>query len=189
MRRNLWWKILSDAIRERDDHQCKRCGATPEIARDSESVQATIEKSANNPKVLNKIVRNLAVHHLFPEKKVPDEQDPRHPSNLVTLCRSCHKSIENRNIGKQLSACNIDDIEDLELSVEMRRRLRREIRRRIDEPGTEIGELPSPTIEFLCGVTDQTQIEDFLIQDTQSRIEYETQARQAQKEQSTFSIF
>jgi predicted HNH restriction endonuclease len=39
--------------------------------------------------------RSLEVHHLTPVREFDDPLDAHDLSNLVTLCRPCHKELEN----------------------------------------------------------------------------------------------
>jgi hypothetical protein len=65
---------LKARIRERDGNQCRHCGAGP---------------GQNG---------GLVVHHLDWGK------DNHDPSNLVTLCRSCHSSHHHGSLGLKLVA-------------------------------------------------------------------------------------
>jgi len=62
------WRKISQKIRERDG-ECLRCGATPE--------------------------RTLSVHHIIPVVEFDDPTDAHYPDNLATVCRSCHRKVEN----------------------------------------------------------------------------------------------
>ena len=44
---------------------------------------------------------NLHVHHIIPR----DEGGPHIPENLITLCGSCHKSVESGNVDKIIKKC------------------------------------------------------------------------------------
>jgi 5-methylcytosine-specific restriction endonuclease McrA len=63
--RGVGWDNLSESIRQRDNHTCQRCGQ-----------QQTI--------------RLLDVHHIEPYRLTRNN----HPDNLITLCASCHKVVE-----------------------------------------------------------------------------------------------
>lgn len=71
--RGKWWKVRRKA-RERDDHECRCCGTT-----------ATDEG------------RELDVHHIRPVREFDDPQDAHTLQNVVTLCRSCHRNVEEGN--------------------------------------------------------------------------------------------
>lgn len=63
--RGAGWEQIADAIRQRDNYQCQRCGI----------IQA---------------MRKLDVHHITPYRLTQDNN----PNNLITLCGSCHKIVE-----------------------------------------------------------------------------------------------
>lgn len=65
-----WWGQKHKALR-RDQYRCQSCGATH---RD--------------------IGRNPDVHHIKPIRMTDDGENPNELSNLITLCRSCHKRAE-----------------------------------------------------------------------------------------------
>jgi len=44
---------------------------------------------------------NLHVHHIIPR----DEGGPHIPENLITLCGSCHRSVESGNVEKIIKKC------------------------------------------------------------------------------------
>lgn len=68
-----WTDILKDAIRQRDECICQKCGRTQQ-------------------KELNLLHQKLAVHHIDYNKKNCN------PSNLITLCRDCNIKVNsNRN--------------------------------------------------------------------------------------------
>lgn len=69
-----WWEVRT-AARERDDHECQVCG----------SVSGSDERS-------------LDVHHIRPVREFGDPQDAHTLSNVVTLCRSCHRKVESGSI-------------------------------------------------------------------------------------------
>lgn len=76
---NLWlnfqndygpgWKRYKDLIRKRDDFTCQKCGIHE-------------DKSAHH------------VHHIKPYKLFESMELANHPSNLMTLCASCHRIAE-----------------------------------------------------------------------------------------------
>ena len=61
------WPAISRAIRERDGYKCQHCGITQE-----------------------QHGRALEVHHLIPFHDFLVWEAANHPSNLITLCKSCH---------------------------------------------------------------------------------------------------
>lgn len=65
--RGSQWLKLAREIRNRDGHQCRRCGTT----------------EADNK-------QRLSVDHVRPWRSFKDKADANHPDNLVALCRSCH---------------------------------------------------------------------------------------------------
>ena len=64
--RGAGWSELSELIRVRDDHSCRRCGARQETK------------------------RKFPVDHLIPWRTFEDKVAANDPSNLVTLCAPCH---------------------------------------------------------------------------------------------------
>jgi len=73
------WTKISQSIRQRDDHHCRCCGTTQEI-----------------------IGRALSIHHITPRRKfkhidIPDRfKFQNNPQNLISLCPSCHASVEGK---------------------------------------------------------------------------------------------
>jgi hypothetical protein len=65
------WDEISKKTRERDGKICRRCGMSIED--------------------LKEVGSYLVVHHIFPRKKGGSNW----PSNLITLCVSCHREVEN----------------------------------------------------------------------------------------------
>jgi hypothetical protein len=65
--RGLGWEILAENIRLRDDYLCQRCGRPQQPTRKHD------------------------VHHIEPYR-VAQNNDPE---NLITLCPSCHKTVEH----------------------------------------------------------------------------------------------
>lgn len=61
------WRRLAEAIRKRDGHKCQRCNKT---------------QAENKQK--------LSVDHIIPWRAFDDKVEANHPSNLTSLCRSCH---------------------------------------------------------------------------------------------------
>ncbi len=66
-----WWEIAEKA-RIRDKHTCQRCG----------------KKQTENG-------RKLDVHHIITYHTVNDAKKANRLSNLVTLCRTCHRKVES----------------------------------------------------------------------------------------------
>jgi len=62
------WRNIAERTRERDG-ECVRCGVNPD--------------------------RTLSVHHIIPVKEFDDPKDAHYLENLMTVCRSCHRKIEN----------------------------------------------------------------------------------------------
>lgn len=65
--RGAAWNRRAEAIRERDGYSCRRCGLC---------------QTGNGQK--------LSVDHVKPWRSFEDKDAANHPSNLVSLCRSCH---------------------------------------------------------------------------------------------------
>lgn len=118
MGRGKRWDVIAEFIRKRDKNRCRKCGCS------------------GSDHVLN-------VHHLRREEEIINKWDPHLPTNLVTLCRSCHKRLEDLNIGKQLSACRVDTHSDLVLSTYLRRRLNNQIRLQVSNRADRIHEQDS----------------------------------------------
>lgn len=66
-----WWSVRRAAL-ERDDHECQRCGA------------GTVE-----------LGRKPDVHHVVPVRSFDDPADAHRLDNVVCLCRSCHRLVED----------------------------------------------------------------------------------------------
>ena len=69
-----WWRIRQEAL-ERDEHTCQHCG----IHQDD----------------LN---RSLDVHHLERVRSFDEPQDARTLDDVVVLCCSCHRNVEESNV-------------------------------------------------------------------------------------------
>ncbi len=97
------WPKLREKILIRDNYTCRGCGARPEPA-------------------------NLHVHHIQPYRSFLDPALANSPSNLVTLCPSCHRQAEVavkirsglagasyalRNLAPLLIMCDREDIQVL----------------------------------------------------------------------------
>lgn len=70
-----WNYRKKETIRSRDNRVCQECGMT------------TIQHKMA-------IGRKLTVHHIQKAKSFEDDEKKNHPSNLVTLCMSCHNMWE-----------------------------------------------------------------------------------------------
>lgn len=76
------WTEYREPVLDRDDHQCRCCGATAE----------------------NEYYDTLPVHHITPARKYgaddpdveTDYEEMNDPSNLITLCSSCHRTFEGK---------------------------------------------------------------------------------------------
>lgn len=69
-----WWQIRREALK-RDGYTCRNCGKT-------------IEELGRKPDV----------HHLKRVRDFEDPQDAHTLNNVITLCRSCHRNVEEGNI-------------------------------------------------------------------------------------------
>lgn len=77
----IWQRARRKALR-RDAHKCRRC-------------------STDEDEHLAEYGRGLEVHHIVPFRTF-DELEPAHElSNLITLCRPCHKKMEGLPIDNQ----------------------------------------------------------------------------------------
>lgn len=69
-----WWRVRRRAL-DRDDHRCQHCGSTAaELGREPD------------------------VHHITPVREFDRPEDAHMLENVVTLCRSCHRHVEEGNI-------------------------------------------------------------------------------------------
>lgn len=66
------WRQIRQAIRERDDYQCRVCGIDRED------------------------ITTLNVHHITPARTFDDYEVMNDSNNLVTLCPSCHGTFEGQ---------------------------------------------------------------------------------------------
>lgn len=66
-----WWRTRKLAL-ERDEHECQNCGKTEE-----------------------RLGRKPDVHHIDRVRDFDRPQDAHTLDNVVTLCRSCHRSVES----------------------------------------------------------------------------------------------
>ena len=65
------WDKIADAIRDRDAHECRRCG----------------KSEADNG-------CRLDVHHIVPRRECLSLEIANHPENLISLCGACHMRVE-----------------------------------------------------------------------------------------------
>lgn len=65
------WRRLRDVIRERDGWRCRRCGKTP-------------------------LRKHLQVHHIERAEDWTNPGSANDPSNLISLCTGCHRTVERR---------------------------------------------------------------------------------------------
>jgi DNA-directed RNA polymerase specialized sigma24 family protein len=70
----VWQRARRKAFR-RDDHECQRCGA-------------------DEDEHLAEYGRGLEVHHITPFRTFDNLERAHRLSNLITLCRPCHKTME-----------------------------------------------------------------------------------------------
>jgi 5-methylcytosine-specific restriction endonuclease McrA len=68
------WMVIKVKIVNRDGYKCRKCGATMRI------IDGQVE------------IPELSVHHIVPFKKSRNDS----LENLVLLCSSCHKKVENQ---------------------------------------------------------------------------------------------
>lgn len=66
-----WWKTRKEALK-RDQYRCQICGSGP-----------------------HEIGRNPDVHHLRPVRKFANPEDAHRLDNVISLCRSCHRKVED----------------------------------------------------------------------------------------------
>lgn len=86
--RGTEWRRLAEEIRKRDEYRCGRCGKTQE---------------ENGQK--------LSVDHIIPWRMfVDDKTAANDPSNLISLCRSCHSKKTGRAEKKMLDG-NMTDFD------------------------------------------------------------------------------
>lgn len=65
------WVSVREKALQRDEHQCRVCGKTPE-----------------------EIGRNPDAHHIVPMKEFDDVQESHTLDNLISLCPQCHADAE-----------------------------------------------------------------------------------------------
>lgn len=69
-----WWQTRQAAL-ERDDYQCQHCGASSD-----------------------EIGRNPDVHHIVPVRNFEHPESAHTLDNVISLCRSCHRRVEEGSI-------------------------------------------------------------------------------------------
>lgn len=69
-----WWQIRRAAL-HRDNHECQRCGDG-----------------------ISEIGRKPDVHHIDPVREFNNPEDAHRMDNVVTLCRSCHRRVEEGEV-------------------------------------------------------------------------------------------
>lgn len=69
-----WWRIRREAL-ERDDHRCRNCGRTD-----------------------RELGREPDVHHIVPVRSFDSPEEAHTLDNVVCLCRSCHRSVEEGSV-------------------------------------------------------------------------------------------
>lgn len=77
------WAATAEAMRKRDGYQCRHCGMT----------QADHEAKWHQV---------LEVHHIVPFTEFTDYLAANRPSNLVTLCKTCHMRADRAIRQRQL---------------------------------------------------------------------------------------
>jgi len=73
------WEKIAKQVRERDNYQCRACGA-----------------------LQDNLDRDLDVHHIIPFREFESAKEAHQQSNLVSLCRSCHQKWEGIPVKPQL---------------------------------------------------------------------------------------
>lgn len=79
------WQMVRKRILARDGHECQFCGMGMDEHR-------------------AKYGRELAVHHIVPKHPAGDDAD----DNLLTVCISCHKTVESLHARKLVERYNLD---------------------------------------------------------------------------------
>ena len=122
------WRDVRETVLERDGHECRFCGTT-------------------NEEHLEEHGRGLEAHHILPEA----DGGPDRPSNLITGCISCHRTLESthakavRTLQENgVSKQNIRAVRDRlkEMEGECRWLWRDELPRLSDLPRIENRDLP-----------------------------------------------
>ncbi len=73
-----WWHKRRREVLERDNYECQVCGLTNQESKDKTDFE-------------------LDIHHKEPLKNFEDKKEGSKISNLITLCRKCHRKIEVEN--------------------------------------------------------------------------------------------
>ncbi|WP_425607717.1 HNH endonuclease [Natrononativus amylolyticus] len=118
--RGYGWRKRANQINERDDDVCQRCGDCNEN--------------------YDHFPLAMSTHHIVPGKYLP-KSDARVDLNLVTLCRTCHGSLEGVHVERQLAAIGRDDtLQVLEFLKGRRRNIRR-VSKELDIPKERVESL------------------------------------------------
>lgn len=117
--RGKWFEWVSMAVRWRDG-ECLRCGD---------------EQGASDG-------RRLHVHHIVPEGEC---EDPKDPTNLLSVCGSCHQKLEQMEPARQLEVCGIDSRSELELTGDAKRWLMN-----LQETTDKIANAPDPRLQVFA---------------------------------------
>ena len=70
------WDVQSARARERDEYRCQMCGVSED-----------------------EMKKQLDVHHKVPARTFESPADANQLSNLISVCRSCHKKLEEEGRG------------------------------------------------------------------------------------------
>lgn len=89
------WEVLAQFVRQRDG-ECLNCGRN---------------RTSSG--------RRLHVHHITARDEIESKEKANKPSNLVSLCFSCHQDFEGVEEKKQLQRLGIASRSELELSDEL----------------------------------------------------------------------
>ena len=85
------WRSTREQVLERDGYECQFCGVTEEAHQERHD-------------------RGLAAHHIIPESDGGSDD----PENLLTVCQSCHRTLESTHARAVEQMRNEDDAADLE---------------------------------------------------------------------------
>jgi len=76
---SMGWEATRSRVLDRDGHACRFCGISNDEHKDEYR-------------------RELSAHHIIPDR----DGGPDHPDNLITVCESCHRTLESTH-GKAMS--------------------------------------------------------------------------------------
>lgn len=76
------WLTTRKEVLERDDYKCQSCGVGTDVHNE-------------------KYGYGLSVHHIVPFRQFDNSEMANETSNLITLCRDCHKTHESQQSTKQ----------------------------------------------------------------------------------------